>query len=73
MDKVLMNEVSMNEVSMNEVPMNEPSKDDLVQQYLKSLTSDQHKIIEIAKKQLGTSYDIKKSIGYLQFIKNLNH
>jgi hypothetical protein len=41
----------------------------LIKQYLQSLTSDQHKIIEIAKKQLGTSYDIKKSIGYLQFIK----
>jgi hypothetical protein len=68
-----MDKVSMNEVSMNEVSMNERSNDDLVQQYLKSLTSDQHKIIEIAKKQLGTSYDIKKSIGYLQFIKNLNH
>jgi transcriptional regulator CtsR len=42
---------------------------DLVTEYIKSLTNDQLKIIEIAKKQLGTSYDIKKSIGYLQFIK----
>ena len=44
-------------------------KDDLVSEYIKSLSNDQIKIIEIAKKQLGTSYDIKKSIGYLQFIK----
>ena len=43
---------------------------DLLSEYIKSLTNDQLKIIEIAKKQLGTSYDIKKSIGYLQFIKN---
>jgi hypothetical protein len=43
--------------------------DDLLTEYLQSLTSDQHKIIEIAKKQLGTSYDLKKSIGFVQFIK----
>jgi len=43
--------------------------DKLVTEYLQSLTSDQHKIIEIAKKQLGTSYDLTKSTGYLQFIK----
>ena len=47
--------------------------DEIVKEYVQSLTSDQHKIIEIAKKQLGTSYDIKKSIGYLQFIKNFDN
>ena len=43
--------------------------DEIVKEYVQSLTSDQHKIIEIAKKQLGTSYDLKKSIGFVQFIK----
>ena len=45
--------------------------DEIVKEYVQSLTSDQHKIIEIAKKQLGTSYDLKKSIGFVQFIKKM--
>ena len=43
--------------------------DNYTEMYLASLNKDQHKIIEIAKKELGTSYDIKKSIGFLNFIK----
>ena len=43
--------------------------DEHVEKYLASLTKDQLKIIEIAKKELGTSYNVKKSIGFLNFIK----
>ena len=43
--------------------------DKYTEMYLATLNKDQHKIIEIAKKELGTSYDIKKSIGFLNFIK----
>jgi len=45
--------------------------DELIKKYLSSLSSDQLKIIEIAKKELGTSYDVKKSIGFLNFIKKM--
>ena len=46
-----------------------PKEVNYADEYIKTLTKDQILIIEIAKKQLGTSYDVKKSIGYLQFIK----
>jgi len=45
--------------------------DELVKKYLASLNKDQLKIIEIAKKELGTSYDTKKSIGFLNYIKKM--
>ena len=45
---------------------------ELVNQYIKSLNKDQIKIIEIAKKELGTSYDVTKSNGFLKFKRNLN-
>ena len=49
--------------------MNQP---DYTELYLKSLNKDQLKIIEIAKKELGSSYNLIKSIGYLNFIKSLS-
>jgi hypothetical protein len=52
-------------------PTNDVS-DIYVTKYLESLSKDQLKIIEIAKNQLKTSYDIKKSIGFLIFIKTQN-
>jgi hypothetical protein len=45
---------------------------ELVNQYIKSLNKDQLKIIEIAKKELGTSYDVTKSNGFIKFKRNLN-
>lgn len=40
-----------------------------IKKYMASLNKDQLKIIEIAKKELGTSYNVKKSIGFLNFMK----
>jgi hypothetical protein len=45
---------------------------ELVNQYIKSLNKDQLKIIEIAKKELGTSYDVTKCNGFIKFKKNLH-
>jgi hypothetical protein len=45
--------------------------DEHVKQYLASLNKDQLKIIEIAKKELGTSYNTQKSIGFLNYIKKM--
>jgi hypothetical protein len=42
----------------------------LIQEYLNSLTPKEYKAYMIAKSHLGTSFDIEKSIGYTQFVKN---
>ena len=46
------------------------NESELVILYLQSLNKDQLKIIEIAKKELGTSYDTSKSNGFIKFKKN---
>ena len=43
-----------------------------IEEYLNQLTKDEKIIYEIAKKNLKTSFDITKSIGYLKFIANKN-
>jgi hypothetical protein len=43
-----------------------------MQEYLKTLTEDEKKVIQIAKKCLESSFDITKSIGYLKW-KAKNH
>jgi hypothetical protein len=45
--------------------------DEHVKQYLASLNKDQLKIIDIAKKELGTSYNTQKSIGFLNYLKKM--
>ena len=37
----------------------------LVNEYLSSLNAQEKKTLEIAKDHLGTSFNIKKSIGYI--------
>ena len=43
---------------------------DKVEEYIKQMNESERKAYEIAKKLLGTSFNIKKSIGYLTFLKN---
>ena len=38
-----------------------------MQEYLKTLTDDEKQVIQIAKKCLESSFDITKSIGYLEW------
>ena len=38
--------------------------------YLKTLSSDEIKVVEIAKKCLESSFDISKSVGYIKWLKN---
>lgn len=45
---------------------------DKVNDYLKQLTPKEKKAYDIAKKQLGSSFNIIKSIGYITYLKN-NH
>ena len=44
-----------------------PSKSKMMSQYLDSLDERNKCAYNIAKDHLGTSFDLEKSIGYLQF------
>ena len=46
--------------------LTEPEK--LVEEYLKSLTEKEYKGYEIAKSHLGTTFDLIKSNGYLEWL-----
>ena len=43
---------------------------DLTEQYINSLNEMEKKALNIATTQLESSFDINKSIGFLEFIKN---
>ena len=43
---------------------------DLIQKYIETFTVEEKIAYEIAKSHLKTSFDIKKSIGFLEFINN---
>ena len=40
--------------------------------YLNSLNNMEKKALNIARKSLESSFDLEKTIGYLNFIKSLN-
>ena len=42
-----------------------------IEEYLDSLNELENKALVIAKKQLGSSFDIEKSNGYLEWIKSI--
>ena len=42
----------------------------LIQEYLNSLSPKEYKAYMIAKSHLDSSFDMEKSIGYTQFVKN---
>ena len=54
-----------NEVKNNEVV-------ELVEQYIAQFTPSEKIVYTIAQKQLETSFCIEKSIGFLEFVKNLS-
>ena len=41
-----------------------------IQEFLDSLTDKQRKVFEIAKEHMESSYDIKRSNGYLTWLKS---
>lgn len=43
---------------------------ELVDLYLQSLSIKEKQSYEIAKNQLGTSFSLEKSIGFIEFLKN---
>lgn len=42
----------------------------LIKEYIDQLTADEKIVLDIAKKQLQSSFSIEKSIGFLSWIKN---
>lgn len=43
--------------------------DSLIEEYINSLNSSEKKALIIARDHLGTSFDIEKSVGFLEYIK----
>ena len=44
----------------------------LIKEYIDQLSQDEKIVLDIAKKQLKSSFSIEKSIGFLSWIKNKN-
>ena len=44
-------------------------KNNSVEKYIKQLSMMEKKALEIAKEDLGSSFNIEKSIGYLSWLK----
>ena len=57
----------------NNIPNNNTSNNnnELITNYINSLNAIELKALEIAKQQLQSSFDIEKSIGYLEFLKSI--
>lgn len=49
--------------------MDQQQQDQQIEAYLKSLTKKEYQAYEIAKSHLGTSFDLKKSNGFLEWVK----
>ena len=47
-------------------------KEELNEKYLKTLNEKEYKSYEIAKSHLGSSFTLEKSVGFLQWIKNMD-
>ena len=45
--------------------------DSKIEDYIKNLNPKEVVAYEIAKKQLGSSFNIQKSIGYITYLKNI--
>jgi hypothetical protein len=56
----------------NEVANNEVANNEVVEQYIAQFTPSEKIVYEIARKQLESSFCIEKSIGFLEYVKNLS-
>ena len=48
---------------------NKMTEDELIQEYIDSMTEQDRIVLEIAKDHLGSSFDILKSIGFETWLK----
>ena len=49
---------------------NQSNQNELILEYLKSLSDKDKKGYEIAKSHLGMSFQIEKSVGFIKYIKS---
>jgi hypothetical protein len=54
---------------MDQPKQNQPKYTPTEQAYLDQLPPFDRVVLEVAKRQLGMSFDLKRSIGFLEFIK----
>tara|TARA_B100001093_G_C26361677_1_gene814762 strand:- start:410 stop:601 length:192 start_codon:yes stop_codon:yes gene_type:complete len=59
-------------LSDNNSSNNNNNNNELIANYINSLNTIELKALEIAKQQLQSSFDIEKSIGFLEFLKYKN-
>ena len=66
--------IQNNKTINNETKNNDENNDEnyLIQEYVNSLNEQELIVLEIAKKQLESSFDISKSIGYLNWLNKNN-
>ena len=69
-----METISNNNTSNNNTSNNNTSNNnnELIASYINSLNAIELKALEIAKQQLQSSFDVEKSIGFLEFLKSKN-
>jgi len=48
----------------------DPDTEKLTQEYIQTFSEKEHKAYLIAKDHLGMSFQIEKSVGYLNWLKN---
>lgn len=59
--------VDSDESQKPESPPPPPQSETTIENYINSLTKEEKKTMEIAKSHLGTSFNIKRSIGYINW------
>lgn len=69
---IMNKEVAYNEVKETKVTDKGLVDKALVEQYIEQLTPSEKIVYVIAQKQLESSFCIEKSIGFLQYVKNLS-
>tara|TARA_Y100000816_G_scaffold285687_1_gene265670 strand:- start:252 stop:452 length:201 start_codon:yes stop_codon:yes gene_type:complete len=61
-----------NNILNNNILDDDVQKNENITKYLNSLSEIEFKALEIAKKQLESSFCLEKSIGFLEFLKKHN-
>jgi len=68
-----MKSIEMNHASNSNIHKCEKTLDELLNLYIENMTCYERVAYEIAKQDLESSYDMEKSIGFIDFVKNNNY
>ena len=67
-----MNSIKEDQKNKKDQKNEKDEKDKEKQKYIESLSQQEKKALEIAKKQLESSFCLEKSIGYLNYLQKKN-